>query len=96
MTDAMIGMPRPPSPPGFFVMAAFWGKQDSIRSLIVLDNFVSLPEAPQFKEYGRALEWGYPTGVGWRPLDLFQTHYLMNLGGVDATLASYFLGAVLK
>ncbi len=42
-----------------------------------------LPHSPQFKEYGRALEWGYPQGVGWRPLDLFQTHYLMNLGGVE-------------
>lgn len=75
---------------------AFWGKQDSVRSLIVLDNFIPLPQAPQYKEYGRALEWGYPQGVGWRPLDLFQTHYLMNLGGVDATLTSFFLGAILK
>jgi hypothetical protein len=74
----------------------FWGKQDSIRSLIVLDNFVSLPQAPQFKEYGRALEWGYPQGVGWRPLDLFQTHYLMNLSGVDISLTAFFLGAMLK
>jgi hypothetical protein len=25
-----------------------------------------------------------------------QTHYLMNLGGVDAALTSFFLGAILK
>jgi hypothetical protein len=62
----------------------------------MLDNFISLPHTPQYKEYGRALEWGYPQGVGWRPLDLFQTHYMMNLGGVDAALTSFFLGAILK
>ena len=42
------------------------------------------------------MEWGYPQGVGWRPLDLFQTHYLMNIGGVDSALTSFFLGAILK
>lgn len=74
----------------------FWGKQDSIRSLIVLDNFLELPHLSQFKEYGRALEWGYPTGVGWRPLDLFQTHYLMNLAGADGATTAFYFGAILK
>lgn len=35
---------------------AFWEKQDSVRSLILFDNVVSLPKPSQFKEYGRALE----------------------------------------
>ena len=74
----------------------FWEKQDSIRSLIILDNFVELPSLPQFKDYGKALEWGYPTSVGWRPLDLFQTHYLMHLAGLDVATVSFYLGAVLK
>lgn len=52
--------------------------------------------ASRFKEYGKALEWGYPTGVGWRPLDLFQSHYLMHVCGLDVTTVSFFLGAILK
>ncbi len=75
---------------------SFWEKQDSVRSIVLLDNFVAIPNASQFKEYGKALEWGYPTSVGWRPLDLFQTHYLMHVGQVDAPTISFYLGAVLK
>jgi hypothetical protein len=63
---------------------------------VLLDNFVAISEPPQFKEYGRALEWGYPTGVGWRPLDLFQTNYLMHLSKLDIATMSFYLGAVLK
>ena len=74
----------------------FWKKQDFVRSLVVLDNFIEIREPPQFKEYGGALEWGYPTGVGWRPLDLFQTHYLMNLSRLDVATMSFYMGAVLK
>ena len=49
-------------------------------------------------ELGRAaaLEWGWPAGVGWRPLDLFQAHYLMNLCGVDGATVSFYLGAMRK
>lgn len=39
---------------------------------------------------------GLSQGAGWRPLDLFQTHYLMNIGGVDTALTSFLLGAMLK
>lgn len=74
----------------------FWEKQDSIRALIILDNFLPTPRPTQFKEYGKALEWGYPTSVGWRALDLFQVHYLMNLSQLDTTIVSFYLGAVLK
>jgi hypothetical protein len=74
----------------------FWEKQDSVRSFILVDNILPVPTPPQFKQYGRALEWGYPTSVGWRPLDLFQTHYLMTLSGVDSSTVSFFLGAMLK
>ena len=69
----------------------FWEKQDSIRSLIILDNFVELQSPPQFKDYGKALKWGYPTSVGCRPLDLFQTHYLMHLTGLDVATVSFYL-----
>lgn len=74
----------------------FWNKQDSVRSLILMDNVSCLPFRPQFKEYGKALEWGYPTSVGWRPLDLFQTHYLLTLAQLDPATISFYLGAVLK
>ena len=74
----------------------FWIKQDSVRSLFLIDNVRTLPFQPQFKEYGKALEWGYPTSVGWRPLDLFQTHYLMTLAQLDDATVSFFLGALLK
>ncbi len=73
----------------------FWENQHSVRSLIVMDNIVVLPDPPQFKDYGNALEWGYPTSVGWRDLDLFQTYYLMRICKMEAASRAFFLGALL-
>ena len=39
---------------------------------------------------------GWPAGVGWRPLDLFQSHYLMNVCGVGEATVSFYLGAMLR
>lgn len=91
--DFRAGTINPPSKEAF---DAFWEKQDSVRSLILIDNLSPIPSLPQYKEYGRALEWGYPTSVGWRNLDLFQTHYLMAVCGLDAAAVAFFLGALLK
>jgi hypothetical protein len=46
-----------------------------------------------FKEYGRALEWGYPMGVGYRYLTLPQTFLLLRCsalaeGITDALVSS--------
>jgi len=91
--DFRAGTINPPTKEEF---DSFWEKQDSVRSLIVIDNVVPIQNLPQYKEYGRALEWGYPTSVGWRSLDLFQAHYLMAVCGLDAASVSFFLGAILK
>jgi hypothetical protein len=74
----------------------FWEQQNSVRAIIIMDNFLPVPTPPQFKDYGRALEWGYPTSVGWRPLDLFQVYYLMKLCKLDLAVISFYLGAILK
>ena len=75
---------------------SFWERQDGVRSVIVIDTLSAVPAASQYKEYGRALEWGWPAGVGWRPLDLFQSHYLMNVCGVEEATVSFYLGAMLR
>lgn len=48
-------------------------------------------EVEQVKPGGKRL---YATLL--RPLDLFQVHYLMNLCQLEATIVSFYLGAVLK
>jgi hypothetical protein len=45
-----------------------------------MDEVVPLARPCQFKEYGRALEWGYPRGVGYRYLTLSQSYTLLRRG----------------
>jgi hypothetical protein len=51
----------------------FWEKQHGVRALFVMERVVAVARPVQFKFYGRALEWGYPTGVGYRYLSLSQS-----------------------
>ncbi len=74
----------------------FWKRQDSVRSLMLLDNFEAVEAPPRFRDYSKALEWGYPMGVGWRPLNLFETYYLMGLCQLDDSLTSFYLRAILR
>lgn len=64
----------PPDKPEF---DTFWTKQHGVRSLFVMDEVTAVSKPSQFKEYARALEWGYPTGVGYRYLTRSQSHLLL-------------------
>jgi hypothetical protein len=62
----------------------FWDSQNGIRSLFIMEEILEVPARSQFKDYGRALEWGYPTGVGYRYLTLSQTHLLLTCSGCSS------------
>jgi len=68
-------------PPTLDEFAAFWDAQNGVRGLFVVDNLVELAGELDFKTYGRALEWGFPMGVGYRYLTLSQS--LLLLHGTD-------------
>ncbi len=61
----------------------FWTSQNGIRSLFLMDELIESPIQSPFKEYGRALEWGYPMGVGYRYLTLSQSKLLLACAGID-------------
>jgi hypothetical protein len=65
------------NPPDKSAFDAFWDRQHGVRALFLMENLVEVPEPLPFRAYGRALEWGYPMGVGYRYLSLSQTYLLM-------------------
>lgn len=67
-----------PSPPAF---ARFWDSQDGVRSLFFLREVVPSTQPVEFKVYGRALEWGYPMGVGYRYLSFAESMLLLKAIG---------------
>jgi hypothetical protein len=69
----------------------FWNAQNGVRGLFVMDHIVALPSPIQFKTYGRALEWGYPTGVGYRYLSLPQSYLLLRMGNLPDEENDLFL-----
>ncbi len=56
---------------------AFWDKQHGVRALFIMEHVLPIPQPMPFKLYGRALEWGYPTGVGYRYLSFSQSLLLL-------------------
>jgi hypothetical protein len=64
-------------PPSKSDFDKFWEGQHGVRSLFMMDNVVELAAPVSFKEYGRALSWGYPMGVGYRYLSLSQSYLLL-------------------
>jgi hypothetical protein len=68
----------------------FWEGQHGVRGLFIMDEVEELHEPVAFKLYGRALEWGYPMGVGYRYLSVPQSVLLMRMaalsGGNDKLL----------
>lgn len=56
---------------------SFWDAQHGVRSMFVMDNIREFPVPMPFKSYGRALEWGYPMGVGYRYLSYSQSILLL-------------------
>ena len=75
---------------------AFWTSQNGIRSLFLMDELVEVPVTCAFKEYGRALEWGYPMGVGYRYLSLSQTFLLLACAGLPSESAGGFVESFYK
>jgi hypothetical protein len=70
----------------------FWTGQNGVRALFLMDNLVAVPRRIPFKVYGRALEWGYPMGVGYRYLSLSQAYLLLRLAGLLDDPGQQFLG----
>jgi hypothetical protein len=78
-------------PPTKAEFDAFWEKQHGIRALFVMDTIQPITEPLPFKVYGRALEWGYPQGVGYRYLSLPQTLLLLRASRLEPSTNDLFL-----
>jgi hypothetical protein len=84
---------NPPSKPDF---DAFWEGQHGVRSLFLMSNVTELPARVMFKEYGRALGWGYPMGVGYRYLSLSQSYLLLCAAQLPGELTRQHLNLLLE
>jgi hypothetical protein len=60
----------------------FWDAQNGVRGLFVMSDISEVPDPVPFKRYGRALEWGYPIGVGYRYLSFSQSLLLERMAGL--------------
>jgi hypothetical protein len=69
----------------------FWAAQHDVRSLFLMDEVAALPAPVAFKVYGRALEWGYPMGVGYRYLRVPQSVLLLRLAAVRPHVCEIWL-----
>ena len=67
-----------------------------MRGLFAMDEVAALPAPVAFKVYGRALEWGYPTGVGYRYLSVPQSVLLLRLGAMRSNASEAFLRTSLQ
>jgi len=83
---------NPPTKPEF---DEFWEGQHGVRALFLMDEVVALPEPVLFKVYGRALEWGYPMGVGYRYLSLEQSVLLLRMAELPGQSTDLFLQNIL-
>jgi hypothetical protein len=70
-------------PPDKAAFDKFWDAQHGVRSLFLMDNLSEFSAKVPFKVYGRALEWGYPMGVGYRYLTLSQSLLLLRVAPVS-------------
>jgi hypothetical protein len=74
----------------------FWERQNGVRALFLMDNLLEIGSSCQFRSYGRALEWGYPMGVGYRYLTLSQCILLLKQAKVDEDAAELYVTALLQ
>jgi hypothetical protein len=79
------------SPPDKADFDRFWTGQNGVRGLFLMDSLIAVPVSMPFKVYGRALEWGYPTGFGYRYLSLSQAFLLLRLCRLPDEPAARFL-----
>ena len=56
-----------------------------------MDSISELATPVPFKDYGRALGWGYPMGVGYRYLSLYQSYLLLRTAGLSAESTACYL-----
>lgn len=82
-------------PPAKADFDRFWDSQHGVRSLFLMDDLVQTPVELQFKAYGRALEWGYPMGVGYRYLTLSQCLLLLRASSVSDSVCEHFIAPLL-
>src|SRR5262249_38658140 len=74
----------------------FWDGQNGVRALFVMDEVTELSDPVPFKVYGRALEWGYPMGVGYRYLSPAQSVLLLRMAGLPDGPRQLFLQGVIS
>jgi hypothetical protein len=74
----------------------FWEAQHGVRGLFIMDEVADLPKPVAFKVYGRALEWGFPMGVGYRYLSVPQSVLLLRLAVMPAGVNQMYLQAILE
>ena len=72
----------------------FFEGQYGVRSLLLMDEIIAVPDPLPFKEYGRALHWGYPTGVGYRYLTISQSFLLLRGLNLPTEVRAMFSGAL--
>lgn len=83
-------------PPTKTEFDAFWDGQNGVRALFLLENVLFVEEACQFKTYGRALEWGFPIGVGYRYLSLSQCLLLSRCASIPEKYNEVYLRPLLQ
>jgi hypothetical protein len=83
-------------PPAKEEFDRFWEAQHGIRGLFLMDEVAELPRPVAFKVYGRALEWGYPMGVGYRYLSLPQSVLLLRLAVMPSAVNAMYTQSFLE
>lgn len=84
------------NPPSKMEFDEFWDSQHGVRSLFIMDNLVEVPVELPFKMYGRALEWGYPMGVGYRYLTLSQCWLLLRATELTEAIRNALMEPLLR
>jgi hypothetical protein len=84
------------NPPTKAEFDEFWEGQDGVRGLFIMDEVTVLPKPVAFKVYGRALEWGFPRGVGYRYLSLPQSVLLLRGAAMSPDVNDHYLHAILE
>jgi hypothetical protein len=82
-------------PPAKADFDVFWDAQHGVRSLVLIDNFAQVVTDLAFKQYGRALEWSYPMGVGYRYLTFSQCLLLLRASGLSKLDQDIYLKSLL-
>jgi hypothetical protein len=75
---------------------AFWEGQHGVRGLFLMDKVEEVPKRMAFKAYGRALEWGYPSSVGYRYLSFSQTVLLLRGTHLPQGVVEQYLEKLLR